>query len=49
MIINIGRKGIEVTTRDKILLIKKGIINNSRVGHIDIIKKLELREGDVFN
>ena len=49
MIMNIGRKGIEVTTRDKILLIKKGIINNSRVGHLDIIKKLELREGDVFN
>tara|TARA_B100000519_G_scaffold84657_1_gene73362 strand:+ start:450 stop:1478 length:1029 start_codon:yes stop_codon:yes gene_type:complete len=49
MIINIGRKGIEVATSDKILFIKKGIINNSRVGPLDIIKKLELREGDVFN
>ena len=49
MIINIGREGIEVTTRDKILFIQNGIINNSRIGHLDIIKKLKLREGDIFN
>ena len=49
MIIKIGRKGIEVATSDKILFIKKGIINNSRIGHLDIIKKLKLREGDIFN
>ena len=49
MIINIGREGIEVMTRDKILFIQNGIINNSRIGHLDIIKKLKLREGDIFN
>jgi len=49
MIINISGDGIEVATNDKTIFITAGIINSTRINNLDIVKKLKLRKGDIFN
>ena len=46
---NLSRDGIEVATNDKTIFITAGIINSIRINNLDIVKKLKLRKGDIFN
>ena len=48
MIINIGGNGIEVASKTKTIFITAGVINSSKMNHLDIVKKLKLRKGDIF-
>mgnify|MGYP001442959926 CR=1 FL=1 len=48
-VIKIDSKGIAVATNDKVLLIIVGIVNGRRMTHLDLVKKLRINEGDIFN
>ena len=48
-VIKIDSKGIAVATNDKVLLIIVGIVNERRMTHLDLVKKLRINEGDIFN
>jgi len=48
-IVNISGNGIEVASNNKTVFITAGIINSYRMNYLDIVKKLKLRKGDIFN
>ena len=48
-VIKIDSKGIAVATNDKVLYIIVGIVNERRMNHLDLVKKLRINEGDIFN
>jgi len=48
-VIKIDSKGIAVATNDKALLIMAGIVNERQMTYQDLVKKLRINEGDIFN